>query len=72
MMMSGCETNKQSLKMPIPESNLLVEPCRLNLEPVTNSDEDLLRDAGNWECAGTWLFQVRGWQEWYKTTSSND
>lgn len=67
MMMSGCVSNNQLSTMPIPESSLLVTPCKLDKTPVTNSDEDLLRDRDNWSCAGSWLLQVEGWQLWYKT-----
>jgi len=67
MMISGCSSNNQLSTMPTPESSLLVEPCKLDTSPVTNSDEDLMRDKDNWSCASTWLMQAIGWQAWYST-----
>ena len=62
----GCVSNDVSLKPQTPEAWLMADPCHLQTEPVSNTDELLAQDQVNWQCAGTWLQQTLGLQEYIK------
>ena len=63
--MIGCAYEPKPYEPQTPAAQLLIEPCRLDLGEVSNSDEVLIKDAQNWSCASQWLQGFIAWQEWY-------
>lgn len=70
LILSGCPSGNVSYKLPIPDPQLTSEPCNLDTGLVSNTNELLVQDRENWECAGSWLQSVYGWQLWYDKTKT--